>query len=124
MSQTKYSQIPGFEHVYLEDSYVLDIIDSVDTLKILLDVVLTESHPNYSPPKKDEQYCFRRGEILFERVQRIKRVSSSIKASYDANGEIDYGNIDTFYCEGSVYHINGSWGAIEIVSDLPHISIF
>jgi hypothetical protein len=35
----------------------------------------------------------------------------------DANSEIDYGNIDIFYIEDGVCHLEGAWGAVEVVAD-------
>jgi hypothetical protein len=55
MKQMKdYYELPSLEHVYLEDSWVLDIQTGPDSVEITLETVLTESHPEYSDPLPDE----------------------------------------------------------------------
>jgi hypothetical protein len=60
-----YSELPGLDGVYLEDSFVLGIGETSNQLVFDLDAVLTPSHPSYAPPHPGEQYCYRRGELLF-----------------------------------------------------------
>lgn len=59
MERLNYWQFPGFENIYLEDSYVLSINDKT-SIQILLEAVLTENHSLYTQPLPEEQYCYRR----------------------------------------------------------------
>lgn len=51
MGKILYHSLPGFEGIYLEDSYVLDIQTEPDSVDIFLEAVLTEKHPRYMSPK-------------------------------------------------------------------------
>ena len=48
-----YYEFPSLEHVYLEDSYVMDIQTDPDAVEISVETVLTETHPQYSDPLPD-----------------------------------------------------------------------
>ena len=42
----RYSELPTLEHLYLEDSWVLGIALSADTLTFTMHFVLTAEHPS------------------------------------------------------------------------------
>lgn len=50
-----YTDFADLAHVYFEDSYVLAIDETPDSLSFKLDLVLTPSHPRYHEPRADEQ---------------------------------------------------------------------
>ena len=114
-----YYEFHSLEHVYLEDSYVLDIQTEPGTVEISVDTVLTESHPQYSDPLPGEQYCHRNGRICFQNAKRITWVKKSMVLIPDLEGPPDYGNIDEFYFSEGSYHLIGEWGELEIVSSEP-----
>ena len=77
-----YPSIPGFGHIYLEDSYVLDIIKSKNKICFSMEFVLTEEHPYYSTPKPDEQYCYLKGKIIFLNIiNNIINIQNYLKKS-------------------------------------------
>ena len=51
-----YSEINELKDIYLEDSYVLKILESRNEIIFELDAVLTQNHPAYDFPKLDEKY--------------------------------------------------------------------
>lgn len=114
MTSNPYTDVIGLEHVSLEDSYVLDIEAHPGTLIFKLDLVLTPEHALYTPPKPQELYCYRRGELPFESVKRISWDNSGLKPATDATGEVDYGNIDSYQVEGGRHVLSGGWGTIEL----------
>ena len=120
MEQMKYYyEFHSLEHVYLEDSYVLDIQTEPDAVEISVETVLTENHPEYSDPLPDEQYCYRYGRICFRNAKSITWVKRRMILMPDLKGPPDYGNIDEFYFSEGSYHLNGEWGELEIVSCEP-----
>ena len=123
MGKTCYYRLPGFEAVYLEDSYVLDIRANADSVDIFLDAVLTEQHAQYITPKPTEQYCYRSAHIYFSDVKKVTWVEKSMTPYKDPNGEVDYGNIDTFYFADGHYHLAGDWGVLDIVSPRPRFEL-
>jgi len=51
---TDYSTIAALSAVYLEDSYVLDIVDELPLFKFKIEAVLTRDHPSYRAPGSGE----------------------------------------------------------------------
>jgi hypothetical protein len=81
----------------------------------LREIVLTPSHPSYAPPHPGEQYCYRRGELLF-RTDKVSWLARSQARFHDESGEEDLGNIDIFTAVGDHYYLEGDWGSVEIES--------
>ena len=122
MSRKPYYELPGFDQVYFEDSFVTGVIETGAELSFLLDLVLREGHPSYSPPKPREQYCYRQAKLMFAHPTLVRWETRDFRPTTDANGEVDYGNIDAIQAldDGS-YYLEGNWGAVLIVSDPPSI---
>lgn len=110
-----YSEVPGLEGLYLEDSYVLSIAVEREALVFRLDAVLTPLHPAYGPPAQGEQYCYRRGRLIFDKPRDVARLFGSTVPNIDANGETDLGNIDSMTVEGGLANLEGEWGAVRVV---------
>jgi len=123
MQHLNYWQFPGFEHIYLEDSYVLGIEAKKASVKILLEAVLTEKHPLYSQPLSGERYCYRRMKIKFPKPQSYNLVPQNMSPIPNPDGSIDLGNIDNFFLANGKYHLLGEWGEITLVSDSPELVI-
>lgn len=123
MDRVPYHKFVGLEHVYLEDSYVIDLRVEPQLGEISLLVVLTEQHPAYTPPQPGEQYCYRKGLLRFTNVERVLWIEKSLIPYTDAKGDVDYGNIDEFFLEGECYYISGDWGKLEIKSSPPTLEI-
>ena len=117
LAVVSYSELPGLENVYLEDSFVLDIEESSDKLVFELDAVLTPAHPSYAPPRPDEQYCYRRARLQFK-TDSVSWLARSQSRFRDAAGEEDLGNIDVFTADCGHYHLEGDWGTVEIESSV------
>ena len=119
MNRLNYYQITGFEHIYLEDSYVLDIQITQTFAKLQVLAVLTKEHDLYKTPLPNEQYYYVNAAILFSNVKKAEWVKKIMLPIKDASGDIDYGNIDEFYFQDGHYHIIGDWGELDIVSAPP-----
>lgn len=116
-NEVQYYNIPDLENTYLEDSFVLKVIENKRELIFYLDVVLTEEHPFYFLPKVDEPYCYKKAQLIFSNCYKIDWIKKTFTVSIDANGEIDYGNIDTFTYANNNYHLIGSWGEVKVECD-------
>lgn len=123
MDHVPYQEFVGFENVYLEDSYVLDIRIKPRIVKFSLLVVLTEQHSLYTTPPTTEQYSYRQALLQFTNVERVTWVMESLVQYTDAEGEVDYGNIDEFFFDGKCYHLSGDWGKLEVKSSPPKLEI-
>jgi hypothetical protein len=111
---TSYEKLPGLAGFYFEDSYVLDITETPDTLSFALDIVLTEDHPAYRPPPPDEAYCYRHGTLTFAGFREVEWLERSEANYTDVTGEVDHGNIDSFVSDGGSYVLVGDWGRVRI----------
>lgn len=122
----KYYDIKGFEHIYLEDSYVLKIFEqsTEKSLVFSMELVLTEKHPSYTLAKKSEQYCYKNADIIFTDAYSIVWITKDFKPNINRDGTMDFGNIDSFIVLEDEYHLLGEWGEVIIKSKkLPTIFI-
>ena len=103
-----------FKDVYLEDSYVLKIIESEKMVEFHIEAVLLENHEYYEAPSNGEQYFFKEGIIRFNQFSEVNWLHSADVKSFDASGESDLGNIDFLTKTGNIYHLAGDWGEVKI----------
>ncbi|MEM7284296.1 MAG: hypothetical protein AAF438_22060 [Pseudomonadota bacterium] len=116
-----YAEIENLEFVYLEDSYVLEVLIRSDKIIFEMDLVLCEEHDLYSPPPENEQYCYKLGRITFPNVVEIFESTQTESMNVGTEGAIDLGNIDQFEFEGSKFRLQGDWGSLTLISDPPNL---
>ncbi len=119
--KTQYSDLPGFQFIYLEDSFVLSIEPSFD-FTIELEAVLLPGHPLYKTPEFNEKYCYAHQSIIFPKIESVDWSRKEMDPILDLDGSTDFGNIDSFYEEDGSFYLEGEWGAVKITSSLPTIS--
>lgn len=120
MSLIPYHQIPSLQHIYLEDSYVLNIKDACS---YELEVVLCESHPLYTPPLEGQQYCYKKCTLTFPNPTSSGLFLTHASPCVNPDGSLDYGNIDVLHFDDEIneYYLEGEWGSARIVSDEPQL---
>lgn len=119
-----YSKLPGLKDVYFEDSYVLSVAEDAGMLRLTVLLVLCEDHPSYAKPTSLERYCFKLGVLEFRDVQHLEWARRSRRKYRDADGRVDYGNIDVFFREADgSYHLEGDWGEVNVVSGPPVVRL-
>ncbi|MEV3904069.1 hypothetical protein AB0K11_17225 [Mycobacterium sp. NPDC050551] len=111
---TDYAELPGLRDLYLEDSYVLAIVERAGRLTFSMSAVLTPEHPAYRDPLPGEQYCYADGALVFSDVAHIDWLQRSTQRYVDATGEIDLGNIDSLTSAAGGYEVAGDWGRVRI----------
>lgn len=109
-----YAKFPELAGVYLEDSYVLAIIERPGALTFMLEAVLTPEHPRYHPPRPGEQYCYANATLTFPDASAVEWIKHSTNRYVDASGEEDLGNIDSLTAERAAYLVDGDWGEVRI----------
>jgi hypothetical protein len=112
--RANYNDYRVLEHTFLEDSFVLDIIENSSELKFVMEVILTENHPLYAKPEADEMYCYKKAEIIFPDCKEVEWIERTRFPPKDSSGEFGYGSIDEFYREKDHYHISGDFGELKI----------
>ena len=111
-----YTAIDVLQHVYLEDSYVLDVVARPGLVTFSLDVALTPEHELYEKPST-EQHSYRRAKMIFDGVRELVWNYDGYRPARDATGEIDWGNIDSFLVQDGRYSLEGDWGRMELVCE-------
>ena len=89
-----YTEIDTLSHVYLEDSFVLEIVDGPGVLAFRVEAVLTPGRPRYRPAPPGEQHCYADAWLTFSDVLEVRWIRRVDVVSYDATGESELGNID------------------------------
>ncbi|WP_211347099.1 hypothetical protein [Saccharothrix australiensis] len=112
-----YADIDTLSSVYLEDSFVLEILEPSGEPSFRGEFVLTENHPRYSTPASGEQYCYADGMLTFPNVTRVEWVRRSTRHFTDAAGEEDLGNIDYLDRVDDYWLIGGDWGEARVFTE-------
>jgi hypothetical protein len=113
-----YSSLPGLEEVLLEDSLVLEIVESPSFLSFTLLAALAPSHPAY------ETHCFRSAALTFPGTRKVTWSERHDARFIDAAGLVDRGNIDGLVADpGGFYRVEGDWGVVDVVSGPPQLEI-
>ncbi|MCL1145355.1 SRPBCC family protein [Shewanella marinintestina] len=118
-----YYEIDILKNFYLEDSYVIDIKETENSIIFYMEFVLKPAHSSYSEPLDDEQYCYKSGTIEFMNCSSITWISRAKQTFTDRNENVDYGNIDSFFRKGDVNYLEGDWGIVEFANLERNIAI-
>lgn len=107
-------QIECLRHIYLEDSFVLGLIETQSSIEFELEAVLTPEHPSFHPPKPKEQHCYKKFVLRLDGCSNVNWTRKSLTPTTDANGEVDFGNIDHFGVTEDLMHLEGDWGEVRL----------
>ena len=118
-----YTKFPGLANVYLEDRYVLKILEKPGELIFKLDAVLTPESPAYRAPRPDEQYCYAAGRLVFPSIVSIDWIKRTDQRFTDTTGERDLGNIDVLKRDGNFFVAEGDWGEVCVQSAEPQFAL-
>jgi hypothetical protein len=120
--RSDYSEWPMLGQIYLEDSYVMEIVERPSELTFRMEFVLRELHPKYNEPTGDEQYCYERGALTFRGARNVRWLERNPVRSFDATGQSDLGNIDVLYCEDDRFAAAGDWGRVTFEANEVEVS--
>jgi hypothetical protein len=118
-----YISLPDMPRFFLEESWVLDVRAEPARVTFFLDVVVTSEHPGYRGPKPAEIFDYRRAALVFSAVREMKWAEQRGQRFVDATGEVDFGHIDSFSWERDEFVLDGAWGHMTIVSEIPRITL-
>lgn len=112
----------ALKDVFLEDSWVLEVLPSTHELALRLDVVLDAKHPLYEAPPFDEQYCSRTAWLVLmsDRPIDIELLESS--ALTVGTSQV-FCSIEGFAIDPDTQHcvVHGTWG--RAVAWNPHVTL-
>lgn len=109
-----YTDLPAFEALILEESYVLGIEAAPSAVTFDVDLAIAPGHPDYAPPPAHETECFRRGRIRFVDVRDLVWRGQGARPATDASGDRDFGHIDSLVWSGDAFKLEGDWGFMEV----------
>ncbi len=119
-----YTSLPGLEDVLLEDSLVIEIVESASFLSFTLLAALSPTHPAYEEPSPRDRYCFRNAALTFPRPRKVTWQERTDRRFRDATGMVDRGNIDALLADpGGFYHLEGDFGVVDVVSGAPQLDV-
>jgi hypothetical protein len=102
--------------IYLEDSWVLDLVPTESSIAFELDAVLTPEHPEYRGPRPGEPHDYRRARLLVT-GDRATVELSGLPAAVDVSGEADLGHIDAWAVDDTgTSKLTGDWGSAEVTN--------
>jgi hypothetical protein len=100
--------------VYLEDSWVLDVVPAEGSVTFELDAVLTPEHRAYRGPNPGEQHDYRHAQLVLSGDRMLVELADTPPAT-DAKGEADRGHIDTWTVDDEgTSRLTGDWGSAEV----------
>ena len=112
-----YTDIAGFEHVLLEESFVLDVVARPGSVEVTIDLVLLVGHEAYHDPRVGEMRCYVRAALRFSGVTELSWVDQGRRPAIDASGDIDYGGVDLFDQVNNEWRFAGDWGDIRLKAE-------
>ena len=102
--------------IYLEDTWVLDVVPTDGSVAFELDAVLTPEHPEYRGPRPGEQHDYRHARLLVTGDRATVNLSH-LPAAVDASGEADRGHIDAWVVDDNgTSELTGDWGSAEVTN--------
>lgn len=114
-----YEGLDGFQHLFLEDSFVLEICAMPSVVSFGVEAVLLEGHDRYSSPIEGEQHAYGRVRIVFRAVTDLRWSAQGRRAAVDATGEEDYGGFDEFSGSSGSWTVCGDWGEMNMTTVEP-----
>ncbi len=114
-----------FKGIDLNDSFVLFWKVQPRELRFDLELSIWPSSEYYVKPKEGEYTCYRKAHLTFHNCEEINGILdiSQVKPSTDANGEVDYGNIDTLVKTDNGYSVYGDFGNVAIVGGKMELEV-
>jgi|SRR5215204_973685 len=108
-----------FEHVDLEDSFVLGWHFDTESRRLVFDLEasLWKGHEHYTKPLPDEFTCYKRAQLVFENVETIDGLLPMDEATFsiDPDGSVDYGVVEGFHQSGNnIYKLGGDYGEVTV----------
>ncbi len=109
-----------FDGIMWEDTWLLGWHRAPTRLILLVDVSLWPGHPAYQKPQPGEWTCYKRGRLVFEAVSSVEGLPSNESGTppyADANGERDFGSINSLTSIEGGYRVMFDSGDVRIQCD-------
>lgn len=103
---------PKLAKIDLDRSYILGVIYDDQSLTLELDFRLEADHPDFVPPKKGEEGCYRQGFVKFSDLDDLR-----LRQTKAADGKnLDLSIIHSATITDDYAHVESNWGEIELTA--------
>jgi hypothetical protein len=109
-----YQAIPALAHYVLEESYVLEVIESPGQVTLRTDFAFASDHPDLLPARTGEWTYYREGIIRFQGVEKFEWLDRK-PPTRDADDTLSW-NLDGLTQDGRQFELEGDFGSIIIVA--------
>ncbi|MDF1821543.1 MAG: hypothetical protein P1U64_08220 [Alcanivoracaceae bacterium] len=112
-----WTEMPTFEGIDLNDSFVFGWIQESGSLLFDLEASVWPASRYYYEPKNNEYTCYRRASLRFFGFESVTGLRAQEQSPFtrDPDGSIDYGNIDQLEKTADGFIISGDFGQVKIV---------
>ena len=117
MKKPYFEAIPALRDVDLENSWLIDFTESATSIRMTIEAVLSKRHPLYHPPVDGEALCYRDAVLVFDGITSTAWSNKVFAKNTGPGGEVDYGNIDSFYQDEDGWCIGGEWGRLRVACE-------
>lgn len=109
----------------LSDSWVMYWHYKENELYFDIEASIWPESKYYEDPKEGEYTCYKKARVSFSNIQELSGLISiqDIRPAYDANNDIDYGNIDVFEVKDNGYFLAGEFGEVNLIGGDMHFEI-
>jgi hypothetical protein len=118
--------LAAFDHIMLEDTFVLAWHREGDALSLQVLASLLPSHPLARPPANGEWACYMQGIVLFQGVSSVKGLldMEQVRPVVDPDGTVDYGCIDGLEArDAGVFSISGEFGDVTVYAEKVQLEL-
>lgn len=112
----------ALKFIDVQDSFVLGFERHGSQYWLRVLFALTPQHSDYSVPPSDEYASYRHGWV---KAGGVRNVAADWKgrASFDPDGDVDFGTIDSLGLVDGVLICDGDWGQLRILCDIVGIEL-
>ena len=114
----EWTKLEIFNHVDLQDSFVMSWTLKDNRLEFILVASLWPGHAQYEKPKKNEYTCYKDAKLIFFDCDEVKGLMAmeNTVSTEDPDGSIDFGNIDSLIEKpNGIFEVIGNFGTVIIV---------
>ena len=106
-----------FKGIDLNDSFVLSWQGESNEITFELEASIWPESKYYEKPKENEHTCYKPATLSFKNIKKSNGLLeiNQVKATTDAAGEIDYGNIDNLEKTKQGFLVEGEFGSVSII---------
>ena len=109
--------LDSMEGIDFQDSFVLDWTLSDAELLFYIEASIWPNSKHYSKPQTTEHTCYKTASIKFVNFESVigLKDKSDVIISRDANGDIDFGNVDSLLKTRDGFSIVGDFGDVSVI---------